>query len=87
MIVPKRAEKAWMLRTSPHNEDVIFVVGRSEKDLKDIAEHYIRELFEPMDWIESSVDLKEKTVEVWYGDHGDDEGSSKTFYVTEVEIL
>jgi hypothetical protein len=82
-----RGEKGWMLRKSPHNEDVIFVVGRSEKDLAGIAESYVVELFAPLDWVESKVDLKKKQVEVWYGDHGDDEGNSTTFYITEVEIL
>lgn len=88
MATQKRSgEKAWMLRKSPHNEDVIFVVGRSEKDLAYIAEQYVIELFEPFDWIESKVDFKKKHVEVWYGEHSDDEGNSTTFYISEVDVL
>lgn len=82
------SDKGWMLRRSPYNEDVLFVVGRSEKDLQSIAEKYVSELFGPFDWIESKVDLKSKTVEVWYGDHSsDDEENSTTFYISEVEVL
>lgn len=76
-----------MLRTSPHNEDFILVVGKSEKDLADIAEAYIVDLFGPVDWVESKVYLPVRRVEVWYGDHSDTEGSSKTFYISEVEVL
>lgn len=83
----RSGSKAWMLRKSPHNEDIIFVVGRSEKDLAEIAEHYVVELFSPFDWIKSKVDLKKKQVEVWYGDHSDREGDSTTFYISEVEVL
>jgi hypothetical protein len=76
-----------MLRTSPHNEGFILVVGHSERDLAYIAEQYVLELYGHEDWIESKVNLKEETVEVWHGEHTDEEGVSQTFYISKVEVL
>ena len=76
-----------MLRSSPHNEDVIFVVAKTQEDLQYIAEQYVLSIYEDEDYIESSVDFKKKTVTVAHGMHSDVEGNHTTFYITEVEIL
>lgn len=80
-------EKAWMLRTSPHNEDFILAVARKMEDLEHIAAAYIREIYEDLDYIESYVDLQKGTVTASFGTHVDLEGNQQTFYISEVEIL
>lgn len=78
--------KLWMLRTSPHNEEVIWSIARSEEDLKKIAVAYIREYFFEMKWVEGRVDFKNGVVEVKYGEDKDDV-SEKTFYISNVEFV
>jgi hypothetical protein len=81
----KQGQKLWMLRTSPHNEEVIWTIARSEGDLKKIAVAYIHEYFFEVKFIEGMVDWKHKVVEVKYGESSEDV-SEKTFYISEVEF-
>jgi len=76
-----------MLRTSPHNEDFVLVVARTKEDLQYIAEQYVLEIYEDLDYIESYVDFTNGTVMVSFGTHGDLEGNRQTFYISEVEVL
>ena len=83
----RSSEKRWMLRTSPHNEDFVLAVARTKEDLQYIAEQYILEIYEDLDYIESYVDFENKTVIVSFGMHGDLEGNRQTFYISEVDVL
>lgn len=82
----KQGQKLWMLRTSPHNEEVLWRIARSEENLKKIAVDYINEFFYDTKWIDGKVDLVNKVVEVKYGESRDDL-SEKTFYISEVEFV
>jgi hypothetical protein len=83
----RQVTKAWMLRTSPHNEDFILAVARKSEDLEEIAIGYIRSLYDDLDYVNAQVDLKNKTVQTSSGTHGDLEGNQQTFYISEVDIL
>jgi hypothetical protein len=84
-IVAKKG-KLWMLRTSPHNEEILWKLAKSEEDLKKIAVAYIHEYFFEVKWIEGRVDWANEVVEVKYGEDKDDV-SEKTFYISDVEFV
>jgi hypothetical protein len=83
----RSGEKRWMLRTSPHNEDFVLAVARTKEDLQYIAEQYVLEIYDDLDYIESYVDFTNNTVVVSFGTHEDLEGNRQTFYISEVEVL
>lgn len=78
-----------MLGTSPHNEEFILVVVRSEKDLLKIAKQYVLEIYEDVKWVKETVDLREGVVVLeWrYASYYGLSDGSQTFYVSEVDIL
>ncbi len=78
--------KKWILRTSPHNEDYILVIGKSKRDLAEIAEMYVREFYDNLGWIKASVDLikGEVAVEWGYEKPPTDLDGSQTLYISEV---
>lgn len=83
----RQVTKAWMLRTSPHNEDFILAVARKAEDLEEIAIGYIRSLYDDLDYVNVHVDLKNKTAQASFGMHEDLEGNQQTFYISDVDIL
>jgi hypothetical protein len=84
--IKRQGQTLWMLRASQHNEEWIPVVARNGKDLIYIAESYVLEYDAFVHWMDTKVDFKKKTVVVTYGEDADS-GSSKTFYISEVEVL
>lgn len=85
-LIKRSGQNLWMLRASSHNEEWIPIVARTEQDLIYIAEMYVLEYDSFVDWMETKVDFRKKTVEVKYGEDGDS-GSGKTFYISAVEVL
>lgn len=83
----RQVTKAWMLRTSPHNEDFILAVARKVEDLEDIATGYIRGIYDGLDYVNIYIDLKSETAQASFGTHEDLEGNQQTFYISEVEVL
>lgn len=83
----------FILRTSPHNEDVIWKVARTEAGLLRIAEDYLREIgfdAEELKIRGSKFDWGRQILEVRYTDlisTCDEDVWTKEFYITKVEVI